>query len=141
MNRHIFGSPGRTSAQSELETFRSPGRADVWKAELQSRLSGSVKSKLQIFRSPGRAKVRKLNLRSLAVKAGWKNWQSRNAERNSCHIIGNQGRAEIGDAEAEIHIIGSQDIAEVWKRYFTSLADKAEWKWYFRSLADKAKRT
>ena len=42
---------------------------------------------------------------SLAVKAGRKcrsgtshlrkTWQSRSAERNSCHIMGSQGRAEI----------------------------------------------
>ena len=30
----IFGSPGRTSAEDDRD-LRSPGRAEVWKAELQ----------------------------------------------------------------------------------------------------------
>ena len=93
------------------------GTSELW----PSRLSGSTEAELQTFRSPGRAGVRKLNFRSLAVKAGWKcgsgtshlwkNCQSRSAERNSCHIIGSQGRAESGDAEEELHVIGSQDRA------------------------------
>ena len=61
--------------------------------------------KLQTFKSPDRAEVRKLNFRSLAAKAGrkcgsgtshrTKNWQSRSAERNSCHIIGSQDKMEV----------------------------------------------
>ena len=108
------------------------GTSDLW----QSRLSGSAKAKLQTLRSPGRAEMRKLNLISLAVKAGWKcgsgtshvwkNWQSRNSERISCHIIGNQARADSGDAGAELHIIGSQSRAEVCKRNFRCLAVKTE---------------
>ena len=64
-----------------------------------------MEAKLQTFRSPGRAEVRKLNFISLAVKAGRKcrsgtshlrkNWQSRRAERNSCYIMDSQGRAEM----------------------------------------------
>ena len=98
----------------------------------QSRQSGSVEAKLQTFKSPGRVEVRKLNFISFAVKAGrkcgsgtshlWKNWQSRSAERNSCHIMGSQGKAEMR------------------KRNFTSLVVKAVWKRYFRSLAVNAEQ-
>ena len=84
---HIFGSPGRDEMrkltfpyleeQAEQvrkmnENFRSPGRAEVWKAELQifgSKDSGIAEAKLYTFKSPGRAEVRKLNFISLAVKA------------------------------------------------------------------------
>ena len=93
----------------------------------QSRQSGSVEAKLQTFRSPGRTEVWKLNFIALAVKAGRKcrsgtlhlrkNWQSRSAERNSCHVMGSQGRAEMR------------------KRNFTTLVVKAVWKCNFRSLA------
>ena len=98
----------------------------------QSRQSRSVEAKLQTFRSLGRDEVRKLNFISLAVKVGvkcgsgtshlWKNWQSRSAERNSCHIMGSEGRAEIR------------------KRNFTPLVVKAVWKRNFRSLAINAER-
>ena len=98
----------------------------------QSRQSGSVEAKLQTFRSRGRAEVWKLNFISLAVKAGRKcssetshlrkNWQSRSTERNSCHIMGSQGRAEMR------------------KRIFTSMVVKAVWKRNFRSLAVTTER-
>ena len=76
--------------------------------------------------------MRRLNLKSLAVKAGrkcgsgtshlWKNWQSRSAERNSCHIMGSQCRTEMG------------------KRKFTSLVVKGVWKRNLRPLAFNAER-
>ena len=98
----------------------------------QSKQSGSVEAKRQNFRSPGRVEVRKLNFISLAVKAGrkcrsgtshlQKNWQSRSAEGNSCHIMNSQGRAEMR------------------KRNFTSLVVKAVWKRNFRSLAVTTER-
>ena len=57
----------------------------------QSRQSGSAEAKLQTFKSPGRAELQKLNFVALAAKAGrkcktgtshlTKNWQSRSAER------------------------------------------------------------
>ena len=49
-----------------------------------------------------------------------KNWQNRSAERNSCHIMGSQGRAEMR------------------KLNFTSLVVKAVLKRNFRSLAVNA---
>ena len=98
----------------------------------QSRQSGSVEAKLQTFRSPGRAKERKLNFKSLAIEAGRKcrsgtshlrkNWQSRSAERNSCHIL------------------RSQDKVEMRKRNFTSLVVNAVWKRNFGSLAVTTER-
>ena len=135
MDLHIFGSPGRTNAEAVFEIFQSPGRTEVWKPNshiFQTRQSGSVEAKLQTFRSPGRAEVRKLNFISLAVKAGRKcesgtshlrkNWQTRSAERNSCHIMGSQGRAEMR------------------KRNFTSLIVSAVWKRNIRSLAVNTER-
>ena len=68
--------------------------------------------------------MQKLNFISLAAKAGrkcgsgtshlTKNWQSRNVERISCHIIGSQ-------AGAEFQVFGSPVKLEVWKQNFTSL--------------------
>ena len=70
----IFGSTGRTSAEDERD-LRSPGRAEVQKAELQ------------IFGSQGRAEVRKRNFISFEVPAEmkrgsgvtliWKSWQNK----------------------------------------------------------------
>ena len=54
---HIFGSPGRTSAES--------GTSDL----CQSRQSGSAEAKLHIFGSQGSAEVRKRNFIFLAVNA------------------------------------------------------------------------
>ena len=53
---HIFGSPGRTSAES--------GTSDL----CQVRQSGTAEAKHQVFGSQGRAEVWKWNFRSLAVK-------------------------------------------------------------------------
>ena len=85
-----------------------------------------MEAKLQTFRSPGRAEVRKLNFISLAVKAGLKcrsgtlhlrkNWQIRSAERNSCHIMSSQGRAEMRKRN-----FTSLVVKAVWKRNFRSL--------------------
>ena len=58
----------RTSAEDERD-LRSPGRAEVWKVELQVFGSKDRAALLQTFKSPGRAEVRKLNFISLAVKA------------------------------------------------------------------------
>ena len=52
----LFGSPGRTSAEDERD-LRSPGRAEVWKAELQ------------IFGSKDRAEFWKQSFRPLKVLA------------------------------------------------------------------------
>ena len=54
MDVPIFGSPGRTSAKDERD-LRSPGRAEVRKAELQ------------IFDSKDRAELRKPSFRPLKV--------------------------------------------------------------------------
>ena len=54
---HIFGSPGRTSAESEISNL------------CQSRQSGSAKAELHIFDSQDRAEVRKRNFTFLAVNA------------------------------------------------------------------------
>ena len=119
----IFGNPVRKRNLRFLEVL-----AD----KKFGKQSGSVEAKLQTFRSPGRAEVRTLNVISLAVKAGRKcrsgtshlrkNWQSRNAKRNSCHIMGSQGRAEM----------------RKWN--FTSLVVNAVWKRDVRSLAVNAER-
>ena len=79
-----FGSPYRTSAEDERD-LRGPGRAEVWKAELQIFDSQDrAETKLQTIKSPGRAEVRKLKFISLAVKAEQKSgsetshfWKSR----------------------------------------------------------------
>ena len=57
MDIHIFGSPDRTSAEAELEIFRSSGRTEMRKAELH------------IFGSQGRAEVRKRSFSTLEVLA------------------------------------------------------------------------
>ena len=54
---HIFGSPGRTSAESGTSAL------------CQSRQSGSAGAELHIFGSQGRAEVRKRNFTFLAVNA------------------------------------------------------------------------
>ena len=99
----------------------------------QSRQSGSVEAKLQTFRSPGRAEGRKLNFVSLAVKVRRKNWQSRSAERNSCHIMCSQGRAEMRKRNFTSLVVktvwkrnGSHHRREVRKRNFRSLAVKTK---------------
>ena len=50
-------SPGRRSAEAELEIFRSPGRTEVWKAEFH------------IFSNQGRAEMWKQSFRPLEVLA------------------------------------------------------------------------
>ena len=115
--RHIFGSPGRTSAES--------GTSDL----CQSRQSGSAKQ----------------NFIYLAVNAERKCgsgtshfWQSMQNESTDMklQIFGSKDRAEAelqifgsqGSAEAEHQVFGSQGRAEVWKRNFRSLAVKTEQK-------------
>ena len=133
MRQRLNGEVDFTSLEVLVEQMRkrnlsSPGRTESRISRLcQSRQSGNVEAKLQSFRSPSRVEVRKLNFISLAVKAGRKcrsgdshlrkNWQGRNAERKSCHIMGSQGRAEMR------------------KRNFTLLVAKTVWKCTFRSLA------
>ena len=68
--------------------------------------------KLQTFTSPGRAEVQKLIFRSLAAKTGekcesgtshlTKNWQSRSAERNIRHIIGSQAKWKCGSRISDL---------------------------------------
>ena len=75
-----------------------------------------------------------MNFISLAVKAGQKcrsgtshlrkNWQNRSAERNSFHIMGSQGRAEMRKLN-----FTSLVVKTVWKRNFRSLAVNAELKY------------
>ena len=96
------------------EIFRSPGRAEVRKAELL------------IWQS--RADVQKLNFISLAAQAGrkcgsrtsnlTKNWQSRSV--NVFHVTSLIVRPN-GSAGAEFQIFGSPIKLEVWKQNFTSL--------------------
>ena len=148
---HIFGSPGRdemwkwtfTSLEVLVEQVRKRNLRSFevlaeQKFEKRNFTYLAVKaerkcgSEPQTFRSPGRAEVRKLNFRSLAVKAGrkcasgtshlWKNWQSRSADQNSCHIMGSQCRAEMQ------------------KRKFTSQVVQAVRKLSLRSLAVNAER-
>ena len=117
------------------EIFRSPGRAEVRKAELL------------IFGSKDRAELRKRSFRPLKVLAE----QSWCAEAE-LHIVGSQGRTEVrkqnftsyeelteqkcgtdfmshhwvrpkGSAGAEFQIFGSPIKLEVWKQNFTSLTD------------------
>ena len=77
------------------ETFRSPGRAVVRKAELQ------------IFGSQGRAKVPKRNFTSLKVPADIK------CEVN-ISVFRSPGRVE--ERKAELQIFGSKDRTELRKR-------------------------
>ena len=87
----IIGSPGRTSAEDERD-LRSPGRAEVWKAEFQ------------IFGSKDRTELRKQSFRPLKVLAErkWGSWtsyrwqlrQSRSAEAE-IHIFDSPGRDEM----------------------------------------------
>ena len=105
----IFGSPGKTSADDERD-LRSPGRAEVWKAELQ------------IFCSRDRAELQKQIFRPLKVLAermcgSWTSyrWQLR------------QSRS----AEAELHIFWSPDRDEMRKwtyQYLEVLAEQV-WRW------------
>ena len=127
----IFGSPGRTSAKMN-EIFRSPGRAEVRKAELQ------------IFGSKDRAELRKRSFRPLKVLAELKcrswtsdRWQPRQDRSAGAelHILRRIGRAQVrnwlhvtslvvrpnGSAGAEFQIFGSPVTLEVWKQNFTSL--------------------
>ena len=142
MDLHIFGSPGRTNAKRNLK-FSKTWQNRSLKIRIshlcQSRQSGSVEAKLQTFRSPGRAEVRKPNFISLAVKAGRKcrsgasrlrkSWQSRSAERNSCHVMGSRSKAEMRKwyvislaVKAVWKRDGSHNRSEVRKRNFRSLA-------------------
>ena len=136
---HIFGSPGRgeirkwtypylevlvEQVREKNEIFRSPGRAEVRKAELL------------IFGSKDRAELRKSSFRplkvlaeqswdaevnfiSLAAKAGrtcgsrtshlTKKWQSRSVEWISCHII------ESGQMEVREQNFKSLAVLSSWK--------------------------
>ena len=102
---HIFGRPGRTSAES--------GTSDLY----QSRQSGSAGAELHIFGSKGRAEVRKRNFTFLAVNA------ERKCGRGTSDLW--QSR-QSGNAEAEHQVFSSQGRAEVWKRNFRSLAVKRQ---------------
>ena len=88
---HIFGSPGRTSAENGTSDFCQSRQSGSAGAELHIQLYLAVKAErkcgsgtshswqsmqnesadveLQIFGSQGRAEMRKRNIRSLAVKA------------------------------------------------------------------------
>ena len=68
-------------------------------------------------------------------------WQSRQDESAEAevHIFGRIGRTE-GAERNSCHIIGSQSRAEMRKRNFTSLVVKAVWTRNFRSLAVNAER-
>ena len=105
-----------------LRSFRSPGRRDVWKAELY------------IFASRDRADVWKRSFRSAEAEFHIFGSQDRT---EVLHIFGGIGRAEVRNG---IHIMGSQCRAEMLKRNFTSLVVKAVWKRNFRSLAVNAER-
>ena len=76
---------------AKLQTFRSPGRAEVLKLNFISlpvkaeRKSGSEASD---FQNPGRTEVRKLNFMSMAFMAGPKCG-------SGVHIFGKVGRAEV----------------------------------------------
>ena len=83
---HIFGSPGRTSAES--------GTSDL----CQSIQSGSAGAELHLFGSQGRAEVRKLNFTFLAVNA------ERKCGRGTSDLW--QSR-QSGNAEAEHQVFGS----------------------------------
>ena len=83
---HIFGSPGRTSAES--------GTSDL----CQSRQSGSAGAELHIFGIQGRAEVRKRNFTFLAVNA------ERKCGRGTSDLW--QSR-QSGNAEAEHQVFGS----------------------------------
>ena len=121
MDLSIFGSPGRTSAE-EKRDLSSPGRAEVWKVELQ------------IFGSQGRAEVRKRNFTSLKVPAEMKCGSGLNPYLEVLveqvwkmnKIFRSLDRVEVW--KAELQIFGSQDRAEVRKRNFTSLEVPAEMK-------------
>ena len=113
---HIFWSPGRDEmgkwtypywkflaerVRKMNEIFPSPGRAEVWKAELQ-------KAELQIFGSKYRAEMRKQSFRPLKVLAELKcrswtsdRWQPR----------------QDGRAEAELHILRRIGRAEMWNGF------------------------
>ena len=108
VNRPIFGSPGGTSAEMELEIFRSPGRTEVWKAEFH------------IFANQGRAEVLKRSFRPLEVLTEQKCW--------SWISYLWQARQD-GSAEAELHIFGIIGRAEVQNgTRVTSWVAKAEWR-------------
>ena len=141
----LFGRPGWTSAEDERD-LRSPGRAVVWKVELQ------------IFGSKDRAELRKQSFGPFKVlaerKCGswtsyrWQLRQSRSVEAE-LHILWSPGRDEMRKwtypylevlaehvrkmneifrspgwavvRKAELQIFGSQGRAKVLKRNFTSL--------------------
>ena len=80
MDLPIFGGPGRTSAEDEWD-LRSPGRATVWKAELQ------------IFGSKDRVEWQKQSFRLLKVLAELKcrswtsdRWQPRQDRSGTSHL-------------------------------------------------------
>ena len=83
---HIFGSPGRTSAESGTSYL------------CQSRQSGSAGAELHIFGSQGRAEVRKRNFTFLAVNA------ERKCGRGTSDLW--QSR-QSGNAEAKHQVFGS----------------------------------
>ena len=96
---HIFGSQGRTSAESGTSHL------------CQSRQSKSAGAELHIFGSQSRAEVRKRNFTFLAV----------NAERKCVNGTSDLWQSrQSGNAEAEHQVFGSQCRADVWKRNFRS---------------------
>ena len=101
------------------EIFRSPGRAEVWKAELQ------------IFGNQGRTGVRKRNFKSLEDPAEMKCGSGHphlevlaKQVRQMNEIFRSPGRAEV--RKAELQIFGSKDKAELRKRSFRPLKVLAE---------------
>ena len=109
VNVSIFGSLGRTSAEDERD-LRSPGRAEVWKAELQ------------IFVSKDRAELRKQSFRPLKVIAG--------------RIPGRDEMRKWIYPYLEVW----QNKSGWWTRSFEVLAERKYGKRNFRSLAVKTER-
>ena len=101
---HIFGSPGRTSAES--------GTSDL----CQSRQSGNAGAELHIFGSQGRAEVRKRNFTFLAVNAERKCgrgtsdlWQSRQSGKCGSGTSGLWQLRKSRSVEVEFQIFSRQE--------------------------------
>ena len=119
------------------QIFRSPGRAEVRKAELLTFGSKDwaeiAEAKLQTFKSPGKAEL---------MCKSWTSyrWQPRQPRQNGSveaefHVLRRIGKLEVwngfhvtslvvranGSAGAEFQIFGSPIKLEMWKQNFTSL--------------------
>ena len=117
----IFGSPG--SAEAELHIFGSPGRDEMrkWTYLYFEVLVEQVRKKNEIFRSPGRAEVCKADLLIFGSK-------DRSELRKQSFRPLNALAKQSWCVEAELHIVGSQGRTEVRKRNFTSYKELAEQK-------------